>query len=162
MSSRTLGNASDSAGGRPQPEGIHPQIRQPKQGSTGHLLAFLSVMAVLGFGLWTAMGTLIGSAEKGSAKPAPTVAATAGPTAAPASVPATIPAPAPTAASVPTPSPAAPAAAPGGARVHVVAAGDTLFGIAQKYKTTVDAIMAANGITDRSKILHVGDKITIP
>jgi len=44
----------------------------------------------------------------------------------------------------------------------VVGPGDTLTKIAQTYGTTVDAIMAANGITDRSKVLHVGDKLNIP
>ena len=77
---------------------------------------------------------------------------------------------APSAATASAPAAAAPAATPthastpglGGTRVHVVGAGDSLYKMASLYGTTVDAIMAANGFTDRSKVLHVGDKLNIP
>ncbi len=46
-------------------------------------------------------------------------------------------------------------------RVHVVRIGDTLFGIAQRYGTTVAAIVEANGIADPDR-LEVGDTLVIP
>lgn len=44
---------------------------------------------------------------------------------------------------------------------YEVKAGDTLWGIAQAYGTTVDALVAANGIKDRD-LIHPGDVLTIP
>lgn len=63
-----------------------------------------------------------------------------------------------------TPAPAAPAAA---SSTHAVVAGDTVFAIAQKYGTTVDAILAANGLSSSSVIypgqtLAVSDAATAP
>jgi len=46
-------------------------------------------------------------------------------------------------------------------KVHVIKSGDTLYGLALKYKTTVAKICEENGIS-KSKILHTGDKIKIP
>ena len=54
--------------------------------------------------------------------------------------------------------PAAPAA--GGDR-YKVRSGDTFWGIAQKYGTTVDAVMKANGISDPRK-LRAGMTLVIP
>jgi outer membrane protein assembly factor BamB/uncharacterized protein YgiM (DUF1202 family) len=45
--------------------------------------------------------------------------------------------------------------------VHVVQAGDTLWNIAQKYGTTVDAIVKANNL-DPNKYLFIGQQLTIP
>lgn len=45
--------------------------------------------------------------------------------------------------------------------VHTVVSGDTLWKIAQKYNTTIDAIVKANNI-DLAKPLMIGQKITIP
>jgi murein DD-endopeptidase MepM/ murein hydrolase activator NlpD len=45
--------------------------------------------------------------------------------------------------------------------VYVVQPGDTLFNIAQRFGTTIDAIIAANGIADRSLIV-VGQELIIP
>jgi len=152
MSGRTPRTPSRLAPSQPEPEDSYPQIPEPKQGHGGLVLAFLSVLAVLGFGVWTAIGTLASDSTKPAANPAATSA--------PTRAAATAPTPAPTAVATSAVSPS-PTAAPG-SRVHTVAQGDTLFGIAQRYKTTVDAIMAANNITDRSKVLHVGDKLVIP
>jgi len=44
---------------------------------------------------------------------------------------------------------------------YVVQAGDTLFSIATRYGTTVDAISQANGIVDPTQI-YVGQALTIP
>ncbi len=45
--------------------------------------------------------------------------------------------------------------------VHVVQAGENLFRLALRYGTTVEAIMAANGITDQHMI-YVGQRLVIP
>jgi murein DD-endopeptidase MepM/ murein hydrolase activator NlpD len=44
---------------------------------------------------------------------------------------------------------------------YVVQPGDTLYSIAQRFGTTVDAIVAANDIADRS-LIRVGQKLIIP
>lgn len=48
-----------------------------------------------------------------------------------------------------------------GTTTYVVQAGDTLFSIASRYGTTVDAISQANGIADPTQI-YVGQELTIP
>jgi LysM repeat protein len=63
---------------------------------------------------------------------------------------------------VPSPSPAPVGTAPVQPRVHVVEGGDTLSRIAQRYGVTVDAIMQANGIPDRSRVLRIGERLAIP
>jgi LysM repeat protein len=56
---------------------------------------------------------------------------------------------------------AATAAAAPAARIHVVARGETLTGIAHHYGSTVAAIAKANGIT-RPSLIRVGQRLTIP
>lgn len=51
----------------------------------------------------------------------------------------------------------APAAA---AASHTVAAGDTVFGIARQHGTTVDAVLAANGL-DRASVIYPGQTLAI-
>jgi LysM repeat protein len=51
-----------------------------------------------------------------------------------------------------------PAASGGG--TYVVQAGDTLFGISQRYGTTVEAIVAANGLN--SDVVRIGQTLSIP
>ncbi|MFT9596596.1 LysM peptidoglycan-binding domain-containing protein [Mesobacillus sp.] len=45
--------------------------------------------------------------------------------------------------------------------IHTVQSGDTLWKVAQKYNTTIDAIVRANNL-DPAKYLYIGQKITIP
>jgi LysM repeat protein len=45
--------------------------------------------------------------------------------------------------------------------VYIVVRGDTLSGIAAYYKTTVDAIVQANGIADPN-VLYAGQRLVIP
>nr|MBA3689620.1 transglycosylase SLT domain-containing protein [Chloroflexota bacterium] len=56
------------------------------------------------------------------------------------------------------PTPAAQAAAP---RIHVVARGETLTGIARQYGSTIPAIVKANAIRNPS-LVRVGQRLTIP
>lgn len=54
----------------------------------------------------------------------------------------------------------APASAPPTAQSHVVVSGDTVYGIAQKYGTSVDAVLAANGLT-RASVIYPGQSLAI-
>lgn len=63
-----------------------------------------------------------------------------------------------TPASTPTPAPAP--ANPSTGTSYTVVAGDTLFLLAKRYGTTVDALRQANGITD--SYLEVGQQLRIP
>lgn len=45
--------------------------------------------------------------------------------------------------------------------IHVVSWGETLFSIAQRYGTSVDAICAANGLSDPTRI-YAGQRLVIP
>lgn len=57
---------------------------------------------------------------------------------------------------------AAPAAAPApaAAATHQVVAGDTVYAIAQRYGTTVDAVLSANGL-DRASIIFPGQSLVV-
>ena len=55
------------------------------------------------------------------------------------------------------PAPVAPTA---GAVSHTVVSGDSLWGISRKYGTTIEAIQAANGLTDTT--IRTGQQLTIP
>jgi LysM repeat protein len=99
--------------------------------------------------------------------PSPTVTAeAAGPTAA-ATRSTTGPTPAPTGTISPGPrvtgtSPATTSTPPPGSRVHTVQSGDTLYALALRYSSTVEAIMRANDIPERSTPLRVGQRLVIP
>ena len=83
--------------------------------------------------------------------------------------PVVLPTPAPGGIARPTasPQPAAleapppPQPVPPQQRIHVVAAGETLVIIAQRYGTTIDAIVRENGLEDRNK-LSIGQRLRIP
>ncbi|WP_226532860.1 LysM peptidoglycan-binding domain-containing protein [Microbacterium paraoxydans] len=55
---------------------------------------------------------------------------------------------------------AAPTGAPASAAAHTVVAGDTLFGIAQKYGTTTQALFALNGLGP-SSIIYPGQRLAV-
>lgn len=61
----------------------------------------------------------------------------------------------------PTGQPTATSVLPPGSRVHVVASGETLFIIAQRYETTVDALVAANNLSNPNRI-DPGQELIIP
>jgi LysM repeat protein len=48
-----------------------------------------------------------------------------------------------------------------GSSTHIVQRGENLYRIALRYDTTVDAIVAANGLTNRNR-LYVGQRLVIP
>ncbi|MFT4259808.1 LysM peptidoglycan-binding domain-containing protein [Microbacterium sp.] len=52
------------------------------------------------------------------------------------------------------------AAAPVAAQTHVVVTGDTVYGIAQRYATSVDAVLAANGLS-RTSIIYPGQQLVV-
>jgi sec-independent protein translocase protein TatA len=95
-------------------------------------------------------------------------AATAAParSAAPAAVEAPRPAPAVEAPRQPVTTPVAPAApaAPAAATTtsYTVSAGDTPETVATKHGVTVDELLAANGWSQRDRVLYEGDKIQVP
>ena len=62
----------------------------------------------------------------------------------------------------PTGTTGTPASGTTGAKTHTVKVGDTLFGIALKYQTTVDAIMAINPQITNRNIIFEGQEIKIP
>ncbi|MEI6653759.1 MAG: LysM peptidoglycan-binding domain-containing protein [Verrucomicrobiota bacterium] len=66
----------------------------------------------------------------------------------------------PPVATPPAKHPATTAAVPHGATVHTVVAGDTLGGIARKYKVPAASIKQANGMTKDTVVL--GKKLQIP
>jgi LysM repeat protein len=94
----------------------------------------------------------------GAQTPTPTSTPTSTPTPT-ATVPGTTPtatSPVPTSTPTPTATPV-----PGGTVIHVVRTGDTLYSLARRYGTTVQAIAQVNGIANTSYI-RVGQQLTIP
>ncbi|CAH0169834.1 MULTISPECIES: LysM domain-containing protein [unclassified Microbacterium] len=63
-------------------------------------------------------------------------------------------------AAAPAAKPAAPAPAAQAAASHEVVAGDTIFAIAQKHGTSVDAVLAANGLS-RDSIIYPGQTLRV-
>ncbi len=96
--------------------------------------------------------------------PTPVTGAGAATTPAPAETPTPVPPAVPT--RLPTPTPVPPAApapaptAPAGGTTYVVQAGDTLFSIAVRFGTTVEAIRQANNLTGDT--IYVGQTLVIP
>lgn len=112
------------------------------------------------------LGCSIGSLIMGASTPTPTptktlvptftgtATHTATPTATDTATPTDTPLPTPTATHTPTASPTPPYT------TYVVRAGDTLLGIAIRFDTTVQAIMAVNGLN--STTIHAGTELLIP
>ena len=66
-----------------------------------------------------------------------------------------------TVAPTPAPQPTATIAA-GSVREHTVVAGDTLFALARRYESGVQAIVAANNLRDSNVTLQIGQRLIIP
>jgi LysM repeat protein len=90
-------------------------------------------------------------ATPGTATPGPTIA-TVSPTPAPASPPATV---------APTLGPTAAPTAVAVGQAYTIQSGDTLYAIAARFETTVQAIQAANGM-GTSTVIRVGQVLLIP
>jgi LysM repeat protein len=96
----------------------------------------------------------------GQATATPTQTATSTPTPTPTST-STTPTPTGTpATATPTPTPTA-TLQPGQTVIYVVRSGDTLYSIARRFGTTVQAIVQINGITNPSRI-YAGQQLLIP
>jgi len=115
-----------------------------------------AVLLVLVVALFFALSALIPSSSTSTPTPQPAPSPTlAGP--APISSPPPFIAPSPSPSPLPPPGLPAPQQ-----RFHVVEGGDTLNRIAQRYSVSVEAIMQANGFTDRNRILRIGERLVIP
>ena len=155
----------------PQPawRGIAGRARSAR---TAPWVAAGAGIAVLGVAAAALAGPLLAEpvadvAARATPSPSPTTLPT------PTAVPTPIATPTPTATSSPTPSPTpvpatpaptpAPPAAPTPApqQSYVVAQGDTLAAIAERFGTTVGALQEANGIDDPDEIF-VGQVLVIP
>jgi LysM repeat protein len=135
---------------------------------------------IAGLGVGAAISPFRGSAPPAAARPPQGTAPAGQPTAAgqqPAAQPTAPSQPAPTApagaqpttaaAAAPTTAPTQPTVAPSpttrpGQREHTVQSGDTLFAIAQRYNTTIPALVAANNLRDSSVTLSIGQRLIIP
>ena len=97
-------------------------------------------------------------------RPAPAVEAPRQPV---ATAPTTVEAPrqpvatAPTTAAAPAPA-AAPAAPVAASTSYTVVAGDTPSTVAAKHGVTIEELLAANGWSQRDRVLYEGDKIQVP
>ncbi len=98
-----------------------------------------------------------------------TVTSTAPPTATPSATNTPIPPatrtptvpPSPTTAPTPTMSPEPSATPTVGAVTHLVQKGENLIGIAERYGTTVQAIVRANGLANPD-VIYIGQELIIP
>ena len=136
MPVRTTDPVERRGAAQPEPGEVSPKIADPGRGQPANLFAFLSVLAILGFGIWAALGTLMAPAE-GSSAAQPTAAAksstaTTTGTALPAAAALpTVVVVVPTAASTSSAASATSAARPtstGGGQVHVVGRGTPFTG----------------------------------
>lgn len=121
----------------------------------GTYTLILGAVLVVGvIALFFAVSWALGSSGSNAGTPVPATGATPLPNPAAISSPPPFPSP--------SPSPSPTALPPPQQRTHVVEGGDTLNRIAQRYGVTVEAIMQANGFTDRNRILRIGERLTIP
>ncbi|MCC6175373.1 MAG: LysM peptidoglycan-binding domain-containing protein [Chloroflexi bacterium] len=154
-----LGSAQASAS-RFGTAGRHRAGRRADRAARGpYTLILGAVLLVLVAALFFAINWAIGSGTS-SAVATPTPQVAVAPSPAPKAVGVGLP-PVPSPSPSPAPSPAITTAAPQ-QRFHVVEGGDTLNRISQRYGVTVEAIMQANGFTDRNRILRIGERLVIP
>jgi LysM repeat protein len=121
----------------------------------GAYTVILGAVLVVGvIALFFAVRWAVGSSGTTAAVPTPSASPTALPQVAAQSSPPPF--------VMPSPSPSPTVLAPPQQRVHTIEGGDTLSRIAQRYGVTVEAIMQANGFTDRNRVLRIGDRLVIP
>jgi hypothetical protein len=147
-----------SAAGRSGGRRATTRSRADRAERTTYTLVFAAVLVALAIGLFFLLYWILGSGGP--------LGANSPPTPAPSPAPGLLPAPAPISSPppfvVPSPSPSPPPGAAPQGRMYQVQAGDTLNRIAQNHGVTVDAIMQANGRTDRNQILRIGERLVIP
>ena len=156
----------------PSPETTRAEVDTKKIAGAAAMVVAPVVAALM---LWQAAGVVIETVtQPGGSRPvaAAGVTATATPriiwnTAAPSAPSSATPAaPAPTSAvstSAPLPTaPPAPSPTTQSERVHLVERGDTLFSIARRNGTTVNALVSANGLGSSDTVLSVGRRLVIP
>ena len=124
-----------------------------------YTLILAAVLLILVIALFFALNWALGGSS--TPAPAPTPATTAAPTLQPPAQSSPPPAVLPTPSPSPDAAPSGPGSPPSG-RIHTVEGGDTLNKISQRYSVTVEAIMQANGFTDRNRILRIGERLVIP
>ena len=135
--------------------GRHARGRNDRAGRGAYTLILGAVLVVGVIALFFAVSWALGTTNaSSSATPVPAAGVT------PLPAPSAISSPPPFL--VPSPSPSPTPAPQVQQRFHVVEGGDTLNRIAQRYGVTVEAIMQANGFTDRSRILRIGERLVIP
>lgn len=134
-----------------------------------YALVFALVILVLGLGFFGVLSICRDAVSRSATRavetaraqpPAPTQAPSFPPPIPPTATP--TPTPGPSLASSPSPGPAASTSPVAGARVHTVQAGDTLFGIAQRYNLTVDDLLRVNPDLTRQTVLQIGQQINLP
>ena len=145
-----LGAAKSMVAGRPARTG---RGRNDRAARGAYTLILGAVLVVGVIALFFAVSWALGSSSSEPEAPAPAASVTPLPNPAAQSPPPLFPSPSP------SPSPMLP---PPQQRTHVVEGGDTLNRIAQRYGVTVEAIMQANGFTDRNRILRIGERLNIP
>lgn len=147
-----LGAARTTVPGRP-PRSSRPG-RNDRAGRGAYTLILGAVLVVGVIALFLGITWALGpSGTSAASTPVPVASVTALPNPAAQSSPPPF--------LVPSPSPS-PTLAPPQQRTHTVEGGDTLNRIAQRYGVTVEAIMQANGFTDRNRILRIGERLVIP
>jgi len=148
-----LGSAK--AVGAPGRPGGRPLRNRNDRAARGTYTLILGAVLVVGvIALFFAVSWVLGtSGSPASATPVPAVGVTPLPQPSAQSSPPPL---------VPSPSPSPTTPPPAQQRFHVVEGGDTLNRIATKYTVTVEAIMQANGFTDRNRILRIGERLVIP
>jgi sec-independent protein translocase protein TatA len=145
----------------------------PTLGAPELIIILVIIILIFGVGKLPEVGQALGkgirefrgAADGGEHDDEAATAAPARP-AAPAAVEAPRPAPAVEAPRQPVTTPVAPAApaAPVAAATtsYTVSAGDTPETVATKHGVTVDELLAANGWSQRDRVLYEGDKIQVP
>jgi LysM repeat protein len=111
----------------------------------------------------------VAAAPPAAVSPSPVVAVAPGATPVTAASPGPVRPSQPAAAASPPPVgptaaiAAAPTAAPQPIEIiHVVEAGETIARIAQRYGVQPDAILRANGLSERTRTLRIGDRLLVP
>jgi LysM repeat protein len=154
----------------------HPRLSAPaarwpvNRAMSQVALVGLMIFAVLAVAIARLPGPEVAALAVPSPSPSPTASPTPRPT--PRPTPSAAPSASPSGSALPSVSPSpsgivsgvtatpAPSATPSAAKTYVVKKGDTLYGIAATFGTTVAELKRVNGL--KSNDLKIGQKLTIP